>query len=33
MTQVKNVDPSEIKKFEEMASRWWDLHGEFKPLH
>lgn len=33
MTKAQNVDPSEIKKFEEMASRWWDLEGEFKPLH
>ena len=33
MTQSQNVDPNEIKKFEEMASRWWDLEGEFKPLH
>ncbi|SDG96745.1 3-demethylubiquinone-9 3-methyltransferase [Vibrio xiamenensis] len=33
MTQTKNVDPNEIKKFEDMASRWWDLEGEFKPLH
>lgn len=28
-----NVDPSEIDKFEELASRWWDPNGEFKPLH
>lgn len=28
-----NVDPAEISKFEELASRWWDMHGEFKPLH
>jgi 3-demethylubiquinone-9 3-methyltransferase (EC 2.1.1.64) len=28
-----NVDDSEIAKFERMASRWWDLEGEFKPLH
>lgn len=28
-----NVDPAEIAKFEELASRWWDMHGEFKPLH
>ncbi|MFT5081993.1 MAG: 2-polyprenyl-6-hydroxyphenyl methylase/3-demethylubiquinone-9 3-methyltransferase [Lentisphaeria bacterium] len=28
-----NVDPSEIAKFERMASQWWDLDGEFKPLH
>ena len=28
-----NVDRAEIAKFEELASRWWDPHGEFKPLH
>ncbi len=28
-----NVDPAEIKKFEELASRWWDKESEFKPLH
>lgn len=28
-----NVDLSEISKFERMASRWWDLAGDFKPLH
>ncbi|WP_457674678.1 bifunctional 2-polyprenyl-6-hydroxyphenol methylase/3-demethylubiquinol 3-O-methyltransferase UbiG, partial [Thiolapillus sp.] len=28
-----NVDQSEINKFEELASRWWDPHSEFKPLH
>ncbi len=28
-----NVDPDEIRKFEELASRWWDKQGEFKPLH
>ena len=28
-----NVDPGEIRKFEELASRWWDRQGEFKPLH
>lgn len=34
MTQTQaNVDPGEIRKFEELASRWWDKHGEFKPLH
>ncbi|NAW86781.1 bifunctional 2-polyprenyl-6-hydroxyphenol methylase/3-demethylubiquinol 3-O-methyltransferase UbiG [Photobacterium halotolerans] len=33
MTKQLNVDPAEISKFEEMASRWWDLEGEFKPLH
>ncbi|WP_100657268.1 bifunctional 2-polyprenyl-6-hydroxyphenol methylase/3-demethylubiquinol 3-O-methyltransferase UbiG [Alteromonas flava] len=28
-----NVDAKEIQKFSEIASRWWDLQGEFKPLH
>ncbi|MFT5789830.1 MAG: 2-polyprenyl-6-hydroxyphenyl methylase/3-demethylubiquinone-9 3-methyltransferase [Shewanella sp.] len=28
-----NVDPEEIAKFEKMAATWWDLNGEFKPLH
>jgi 2-polyprenyl-6-hydroxyphenyl methylase/3-demethylubiquinone-9 3-methyltransferase len=30
---TQNVDLAEIKKFEDMASRWWDLEGDFKPLH
>ncbi len=28
-----NVDDSEIRKFEALASRWWDPNSEFKPLH
>ena len=28
-----NIDPHEISKFEELASRWWDKESEFKPLH
>ena len=32
MTQA-NHDPDEIAKFDALASRWWDPHGEFKPLH
>ena len=28
-----NVDAGEISKFNDIASRWWDLDGEFKPLH
>jgi 2-polyprenyl-6-hydroxyphenyl methylase / 3-demethylubiquinone-9 3-methyltransferase len=31
--QTENVDPSEIAKFEALASRWWDRNSEFKPLH
>lgn len=33
MTAGSNVDPAEINKFEELASRWWDPNSEFKPLH
>jgi 2-polyprenyl-6-hydroxyphenyl methylase/3-demethylubiquinone-9 3-methyltransferase len=33
MSNTKNVDPNEIRKFEELASRWWDKNSEFKPLH
>lgn len=33
MTKAQNVDPNEIRKFEELASRWWDRNSEFKPLH
>ncbi len=30
---MTNVDQQEINKFSELASRWWDPEGEFKPLH
>ena len=33
MTTTANVDHAEVGKFEELASRWWDRHSEFKPLH
>lgn len=33
MAHTANFDPLEIKKFEDLASRWWDEQGEFKPLH
>ena len=33
MSHTANIDPAEIKKFEDLASRWWDKLGEFKPLH
>lgn len=32
-TSSANVDPVEIAKFEQLASRWWDAGSEFKPLH
>ncbi|MCP3427421.1 bifunctional 2-polyprenyl-6-hydroxyphenol methylase/3-demethylubiquinol 3-O-methyltransferase UbiG [Opacimonas viscosa] len=28
-----NVDVNEIEKFSGLAAKWWDLSGEFKPLH
>ncbi|MEO3866136.1 bifunctional 2-polyprenyl-6-hydroxyphenol methylase/3-demethylubiquinol 3-O-methyltransferase UbiG [Rheinheimera fenheensis] len=33
MTSSLNVDNREIAKFNDIASRWWDPYGEFKPLH
>jgi 2-polyprenyl-6-hydroxyphenyl methylase/3-demethylubiquinone-9 3-methyltransferase len=32
-TARDNVDASEIRKFSELASRWWDPESEFRPLH
>ncbi|EPG38537.1 3-demethylubiquinone-9 3-O-methyltransferase [Acinetobacter colistiniresistens] len=28
-----NHDPQELEKFEAISDRWWDLKGEFAPLH
>jgi 2-polyprenyl-6-hydroxyphenyl methylase/3-demethylubiquinone-9 3-methyltransferase len=28
-----NADPAELQKFSELAHRWWDPAGEFRPLH
>ena len=30
---AENIDPGELRKFDAHASRWWDPHGAFKPLH
>lgn len=30
---ASNIDAAEIAKFEAAAHRFWDLDGEFKPLH
>ena len=27
------VDPAEVAKFDELAPRFWDENGDFKPLH
>ena len=29
----QNVDAAEVAKFDALAARWWDLDGEFRPLH
>ncbi len=33
MPHAHNVDHAEVRKFEELAARWWDPNSEFKPLH
>eukprot|EP01024_Parvocaulis_polyphysoides_P023412 TRINITY_DN21645_c0_g1_i2.p1 TRINITY_DN21645_c0_g1~~TRINITY_DN21645_c0_g1_i2.p1 ORF type:complete len:285 (-),score=31.24 TRINITY_DN21645_c0_g1_i2:170-1024(-) len=30
---ASSVDPSELKKFRELADQWWSLQGPFKGLH
>ncbi|PIQ42937.1 MAG: bifunctional 3-demethylubiquinol 3-O-methyltransferase/2-polyprenyl-6-hydroxyphenol methylase [Gammaproteobacteria bacterium CG11_big_fil_rev_8_21_14_0_20_46_22] len=30
---MSNYDPNEVKKFDAMASKWWDPKGPCKPLH
>lgn len=29
----RNADPAELKKFSDLAHRWWDPKGAFRPLH
>lgn len=29
----KNIDPSELAKFEAFSAQWWDLEGDLKALH
>ena len=33
MTENVNADPAELAKFSELAHKWWDMEGEFRPLH
>ena len=28
-----NADPAELEKFDALAARFWDSHGDFRPLH
>jgi 2-polyprenyl-6-hydroxyphenyl methylase/3-demethylubiquinone-9 3-methyltransferase len=30
---MTNADPKELAKFGDLAHRWWDAEGEFRPLH
>src|SRR5690349_10868617 len=32
-TRTANADPGELGKFDALAARFWDTHGEFRPLH
>jgi 2-polyprenyl-6-hydroxyphenyl methylase / 3-demethylubiquinone-9 3-methyltransferase len=32
-TRTANADLGELGKFDALASRFWDPHGEFRPLH
>lgn len=29
----RTLDPSEVERFQRMASEWWDATGKFRPLH
>lgn len=29
----QNIDALELRKFEDIARKWWDKNSEFKPLH
>ncbi len=33
MADQQNFDPREQESFDEIASRWWDFEGPFRPLH
>ena len=30
---MRNINDAEIKKFDELAHKWWDTDGEFRALH
>lgn len=32
-SENKNIDQQELDKFSKMAATWWDLNGDFKPIH
>ncbi|KAJ6660230.1 hypothetical protein lerEdw1_017930 [Lerista edwardsae] len=32
-TSQATVDPNEMRKFQRLANKWWDEHGDFAALH
>jgi 2-polyprenyl-6-hydroxyphenyl methylase/3-demethylubiquinone-9 3-methyltransferase len=32
-TNIANVDQAELRKFSDIAARWWDPNGPMRPLH
>lgn len=32
-TAQQNFDQAELNKFNDLAAKWWDKSGDFKPLH
>lgn len=32
-TPERNLDHAEAEKFDQLAARWWDPAGDFRPLH
>jgi 2-polyprenyl-6-hydroxyphenyl methylase / 3-demethylubiquinone-9 3-methyltransferase len=32
-SSAANADPDELRKFDALAARFWDVQGEFRPLH
>ena len=33
MSAASNADQAELAKFDALAARFWDSHGDFRPLH
>ena len=33
MDQTENINPEEVKKFNDLAKEWWNPYGSFAPLH
>lgn len=33
LVSYKTLDPTEVRKFQVLANKWWDNQGEFALLH